>query len=47
LTPHADTALLNALIKAHRWDRLLLDGTFKTVQAIADAENIKADSYVA
>ena len=41
-----DAALLKALARAHRWRGLTDDGTYATVQDLADAEKV-TPSYVA
>jgi hypothetical protein len=38
--PRADTAMIKALARAHRWKVLLESGKFNTVQDLADAEKI-------
>jgi hypothetical protein len=43
--PQPDGALLKALARAWRWQRLLDDGVYATVSEIGDAENI-SKSYV-
>jgi ParB-like chromosome segregation protein Spo0J len=43
--PQPDGALLKALARAWRWQRMLDDGTYTTVSEIGDAENI-SKSYV-
>lgn len=40
-TPHhVDDALLKALARAHRWQRLLDSGAYDSIKALADAEKI-------
>ncbi len=41
----ADVTLLNALIKAHRWNRWLNKGKYNSVNKIADDEGIRSPSY--
>ena len=41
----ADVTLLNALIRAHRWNRWLNKGTYSNVNQIADEEGIRSPSY--
>ena len=43
--PQPDGALLKALARAHRWQRMLDDGVYASVSEIGDAENI-SKSYV-
>jgi hypothetical protein len=43
--PQPDGALLKALARAWRWQRMLDDGVYATVSEIGDAENI-SKSYV-
>ena len=43
--PKIDRALVKALARAHRWQRLLEDGRFGTLAELADAERISR-SYV-
>jgi hypothetical protein len=43
--PQPDGALLKALARAWRWQRMLDDGVYTTVSEIGDAENI-SKSYV-
>ena len=43
--PKIDRALVKALARAHRWQRLLGEGRFGTVAELADAERISR-SYV-
>jgi hypothetical protein len=43
--PHPDGALLKALARAWRWQRMLDDGMYASVSEIGDAENI-SKSYV-
>jgi hypothetical protein len=43
--PRIDNALVKALARAYRWQRLLEDGTYASVAEIAKAEQIN-DSYV-
>lgn len=37
---HVDDALINALARAHRWQRLLDSGAYDSIKALADAEKI-------
>lgn len=41
----ADVTLLNALIKAHRWNRWLIKGKYNSVNKIAADEGIRSPSY--
>ncbi|SMG66871.1 bacteriophage-related protein [methanotrophic bacterial endosymbiont of Bathymodiolus sp.] len=41
----ADVTLLNALIKAHRWNRWLSKGKYDSVNKIAADEGIRSPSY--
>ena len=41
----ADVTLLNALIRAHRWNRWLNKGKYSNVNEIADEEGIRSPSY--
>ena len=43
--PRPDETLIRALARAHRWKRLLEDGTYRSAHEIAEAENITR-SYV-
>jgi hypothetical protein len=43
--PRIDNALVKALARAHRWQRLLENGTYASIAEIAKAEQIN-DSYV-
>ena len=44
--PEQDEALLTALVRAHRWNRLLVKGDVGSVKEIAENENISGKSYV-
>ncbi len=44
--PRVDNAMVKALARAHRWQKLLDDGRYQTVRELAEAENINP-SYVA
>ena len=41
----ADTTLLNALVKAHRWNRWLVKGKYDSVKMIAADQGIGNPSY--
>lgn len=41
----ADVTLLNALIRAHRWNRWLAKGRYKSIKEIATDEGITSPSY--
>ena len=41
----ADVTLLNAMIKAHRWNRWLIKGKYSSVKKIAADEGIRSPSY--
>ena len=41
----ADITLLNALVKAHRWNRWLQKGKYDSVKSIAADEGISSPSY--
>lgn len=43
--PHIDQTLVKALARAHRWQRMIEDGEYATLQDIAAAERINP-SYV-
>ena len=43
--PRIDNALVKALARAHRWQRLLENGTYASIAEIAKAEQIN-DSYI-
>ena len=43
--PHPDGALVKALARAHRWQRILESGEYATLAELADAERISR-SYV-
>jgi hypothetical protein len=43
--PHPDGALVKALARAHRWQRMLESGKYATLAELADAERI-CRSYV-
>jgi hypothetical protein len=43
--PKIDRALVKALARAHRWQRMLDEGVYASVSEIGDAENI-SKSYV-
>ena len=38
--PRHDETLIRALARAHRWKRMLEDGTYSSISALADAERI-------
>jgi hypothetical protein len=38
--PRPDETLIRALARAHRWKRMLEDGTYRSAAEIAEAENI-------
>jgi hypothetical protein len=38
--PRPDETLIRALARAHRWKRMLEDGTYRSAQDIADSEGI-------
>lgn len=44
--PRVDNAMVKALARAHRWQKLLVAGRYQTVRDLAEAENINP-SYVA
>ena len=41
----ADVTLLNALVRAHRWNRWLARGKYESVKELAAAEGISSASY--
>ena len=41
----ADVTLINALIRAHRWNRWLAKGKYESVKEIASDEGINSPSY--
>ncbi len=41
----ADVTLINALVRAHRWNRWLVTGKYANVKAIAADEGITSPSY--
>jgi len=41
----ADVTLINALVRAHRWNRWLATGKYKSVKEIATDEGITSPSY--
>jgi hypothetical protein len=41
----ADTTLINALVRAHRWNRWLASGKYSSVKEIATDEGITSPSY--
>ncbi len=43
--PDADVTLVNALVRAHRWNRWLASGKYDNVQDIAAVEGISSPSY--
>ena len=43
--PRPDSTLVRALVRAHRWRRLLESGTYATISDLAKAEKVN-DSYV-
>ncbi len=42
----ADVTLINALVRAHRWNRWLAEGKYNSVQEFATDEAITSLSYV-
>ncbi len=42
---HADATLVNALVRAHRWNKWLAEGKYKDVKTLAAAEGITSPSY--
>ena len=42
----ADVTLINALVRAHRWNRWLAEGKYNSVKEIATDEAITSLSYV-